>query len=188
MKGRMTSRMTICVYGASSDAIREEYKAAGEALGYSMARRGHTMIFGGGASGLMGAAARGIVQGGGRCVGIVPSFFNVDGVLFDKCTELIYTETMRERKRMMEERSDAFVMTPGGIGTFDEFFEIFTLRYLNVHQKPIAIFNPAGCFDGLYAVLEKMADEGFLQREALGMIPMFDEADALLEYLETEYK
>ena len=87
--------MQICVYGASSNDIDARYLEAGEALGMEMARRGHGLVFGGGASGLMGAVARGMTQGGGAILGVAPSFFNVDGILYDKCTEFIYTDTMR---------------------------------------------------------------------------------------------
>ena len=127
--------MNICVYGASSDAIDPRFLAAGEALGREMARRGHGLIFGGGGHGLMGAVARGMTQGGGSITGIAPRFFNVDGVLYDGCTEFLYTETMRERKALMESKADAFVMTPGGIGTYEEFFEILTLRQLGQHHR-----------------------------------------------------
>ncbi len=91
-------------------------------LGKKLAERGHTLVlFGAGARGLMGAAARGASAGNGEIVGVAPTFFNVDGIIYGKCTELIRTETMRERKQIMEDRSDAFIMVPGGIGTFEEF-------------------------------------------------------------------
>ena len=122
--------MNICVYGASSDAIDPRFLAAGEALGREMARRGHGLIFGGGGHGLMGAVARGMTQGGGSITGIAPRFFNVDGVLYDGCTEFLYTETMRERKALMESKADAFVMTPGGIGTYEEFYRK-ALKFMN---------------------------------------------------------
>ena len=133
--------MVICVYGASSDTIHPDFLKAGEALGSAMARRGHSLVFGGGGHGLMGAVARGVASSGGSITGVAPRFFNVDGVLFDGCTEFVYTDTMRERKAIMEERADAFLMTPGGIGTFEEFFEILTLRQLGRHNKPISVLN-----------------------------------------------
>ena len=119
--------MNICIYGASSNEIDNIYIKYTEHLGQVMGKRGHNLVFGGGAKGLMGAAARGVVKGGGNVIGIAPSFFNVDGVLFEECSEFIYTDTMRERKLAMEEKSDAFIATPGGIGTFDELFEIKTV-------------------------------------------------------------
>ena len=134
--------MVICVYGASSDTIHPDFLKAGEALGAAMARRGHSLVFGGGGHGLMGAVARGVASGGGSITGVAPRFFNVDGVLFDGCTEFVYTDTMRERKAIMEERADAFLMTPGGIGTFEEFFEILTLRQLGGTTSPSACSTP----------------------------------------------
>ena len=122
--------MKICVYGASSNSIDKKYIEAGERLGSLMAARGHTLVFGGGANGLMGAVARGEAEVRGEIIGVAPTFFNVDGILFPDCTDFVYTETMRERKQKMEELSDAFVMTPGGIGTIEEFFEILTLSHL----------------------------------------------------------
>ena len=114
--------MNICVYGASSNVIDKKYIEVTEELGRKMAERGHNLVFGGGANGLMGAAARGVYEKGGYIVGVVPTFFNVDGILFENCNEMIRTETMRQRKQIMEDRADSFIMTPGGMGTFEEFF------------------------------------------------------------------
>ena len=176
--------MKICIYGASSDSINRIYLEAGEWLGREMALRGHEMVFGGGASGLMGAAARGITAQGGRCTGVAPHFFNVDGILFEGCAELILTDTMRERKHIMEERSDAYVMTPGGTGTFEEFFEVLTLRQLGKLQKPIAIYNTAGYFDELLAMLHAADQKGFLRAGTLDLFGVYDDPVELLEYLE----
>ena len=139
--------MKICVYGASSYKIDSSFIAAGEKLGELMAKRGHGLIFGGGANGMMGAAARGVYRQKGEIVGISPELFDVDGVLFDHCNEMIFTKTMRERKQLLEDMSDAFVVTAGGSGTYDEFFEILTLKQLGYHNKPIAILNTNGYFD-----------------------------------------
>ena len=104
--------MVICVYGAASKEIAEPFKEAGHALGYELAKRGHSLVFGGGDHGMMGAVARGTHDGGGHITGIQPSFFNVDGVLYPLCDEYIYTDTMRERKQKMEELSDGFIVSP----------------------------------------------------------------------------
>lgn len=180
--------MNICVYGAASNDIHPDYLAAGEALGRCMALRGHTLVYGGGGNGLMGATARGIYAEQGRSIGVVPSFFNVDGVLFPHTTEWIYTETMRERKQLMEAHADAFVMTPGGIGTFDEFFEILTLRSLGRHNKPIAVLNTRGYYDAVRELLDKAVAEGFMAAEKKRLYCFFEEPEALLDYLESEYK
>ena len=176
--------MNICLYGASSSAIAKAYVNPTEELGAKIAERGHTLIYGGGAAGLMGAAARGAYARGGKIIGVVPSFLNVDGILFDNCTELIFTETMRERKALMEQKSDAFIMTPGGVGTFDEFFEILTLKQLGRHSKPIAVFNVNGYFDSLIAQLEKAVHKQFMNPEIFELFISTDRADRLLDYLE----
>ena len=176
--------MNICLYGASSNEIDKSYVKKTEILGEKLGNRGHNLVYGGGANGLMGAAARGVVKGGGNVVGIAPSFFNVDGVLFQECVEFVYTETMRERKQIMEERSDAFVVVPGGPGTFDEFFEILTLKQLGKHKKPVAIFNINGYYDSLVKMLENAVEQKFMTAECKDLAPDFKNADELLDYLE----
>ena len=183
-KTKEGDRMRICVYGAASNEIDPRYLSAGEALGRMMAQRGHSLVFGGGANGLMGAVARGVSDGGGEILGVAPSFFNVDGVLFQHCTELRYTKTMRERKQTMEQSADAFIMTPGGIGTFEEFFEILTLKQLDQHRKPIAILNTLGYYDDLRQMLQTAVKQGFLKENCLQLFGTFDAPDALLDYLE----
>ncbi|MBO5370027.1 MAG: TIGR00730 family Rossman fold protein, partial [Clostridia bacterium] len=131
--------MRICVYGASSVKTDKKYIDAVENLCYKLASEGHSLVYGAGANGLMGAAARGFTKGGGHIIGVVPHFFNIDGILYDKCDELIRTETMRERKQIMEDKADVFVVVPGGVGTFDEFFEILTLKQLARHSKAMII-------------------------------------------------
>ncbi len=177
--------MNICVYGASSNTIDKIYIEMGEALGEEMAKRGHSLVFGGGANGLMGAVARGVSRFGGEIVGVVPSFFNVDGVLFDKCSEMIFTDTMRQRKQIMEERSDAFIMTPGGIGTFEEFFEILTSKQLARHSKAIAILNTNGFYDPIETFLCDIVDKNFMRPEATTLYSFFKEPKSLLDFLES---
>lgn len=175
--------LQICVYGASSNDIDPRYLRAGEALGEEMARRGDGLVFGGGACGMMGAAARGMTRGGGYILGVAPGFFNVDGILYDGCTEFIYTDTMRQRKSIMEERADAFIMTPGGIGTFEEFYEILTLRQLGRHNKPIAILNTLDYYAPLREMQERAIEQGFLKEVCRQLCGWFDEPAALLDYL-----
>ncbi len=180
--------MNICLYGASSNAIAKSYINPTEELGAKIAERGHTLIYGGGAAGLMGAAARGAYSQGGKIIGIVPSFLNVDGILFDNCDEMIFTETMRERKQLMEEKSDAFIVTPGGVGTFDEFFEILTLKQLGRHSKPIAVFNINGYFDSLVEQLKNAVHKQFMNPESFELCFFTDNADKLINYLEYAVK
>ncbi len=175
--------MNICVYGASSSTIDEKYIKAGEKLGSLIAAAGHTLVFGGGASGLMGAVARGVHAAGGKVIGVAPSFFNVDGILYPECDEFIYTETMRERKEKMEQLSDAFIMTAGGIGTFEEFFEILTLRQLGRHKKPIAVLNTDGYFDPLIALMNNAIEKGFMTEANHRIFGVFADEQELLDYL-----
>ena len=180
--------MKICVYGASSNAIARHFIEAGEALGRAMAKRGHSLVFGGGASGMMGAAARGMTECGGEIIGVAPKFFDVDGILYSGCTEFIYTETMRERKSIMEEKADAFIMTPGGIGTFEEFYEILTLRQLGRHSKPIAILNVADYYRPLITMQEQAIAKDFMRPECADLCGWFEDVEALLDYLEVAVK
>ena len=176
--------MKICVYGASSNEIDRRYLDAGMLLGAAMAKRGHELVFGGGNTGLMGAVARGVHQEGGRVIGIAPRFFRVDGVLYPDCDEWIYTDTMRSRKEKMEQVSDAFLVTPGGIGTLDEFFEIFTLRQLDRHHKPIALLNTSGYFDPISQMLQSMAKEKFLVESCLDLIKITPDPEEILDFVE----
>ena len=176
--------MNYCVYGASSAAIADVYIRAGEHLGSLLARHGHAVVFGGGASGMMGAVARGVEKEGGELIGVAPTFFNVDGVLFENCTRMVPTKTMRERKQILEDLSDGFILTPGGIGSFDEFFEILTLKQLGQHEKPIVIYNIDGYFDAMLAMLEKAMETGFLRKTCAGLYHVTDSAEETLEYLE----
>lgn len=177
--------MNICVYGASSKTIDNEYILHGEELGRKMAQRGHKLVFGAGASGLMGAVARGIKENGGYVIGVAPTFFHVDGVLFDSCDELIPTDTMRERKQIMEDSAEAFIMTPGGIGTYEEFFEILTLKQLNRHHKAICVLNTNGYYDAVFEVLKKTVDENFMTEENNKLYEVFTDVDKMLDYIES---
>ncbi len=176
--------MNICVYGAASNLIDKAFLDAGEELGEIMAKRGHSLVFGGGAEGMMGAVARGVERIGGKTIGISPTFFKVDGVLFDRCSEFFYTETMRERKKLLEEKSDAFLISPGGIGTYDEFFEILSLRQLGRHHKPIVLFNVNGYFDTLLEMLKLTAEKNFMKEKNLSLIFVTDDPSAAVSHLE----
>ena len=177
--------MRICVYGASSRTIDKKYITAVEEMGEMMAKRGHTLVFGGGDGGLMGAAARGFKRGGAKeIISVAPKFFNVDGVLYREATEYHSPDTMRERKKLLEDKADVFVMVPGGIGTFDEFFEIITLRSLARHNKPVAIYNVDGYYDLLLGMLEKCEEEGFVNLCDGKLYSVFSEASELIDYIE----
>ena len=176
--------MKLCIYGASSSAIDAVYTDTVYALGKTLGQRGHSLIFGGGAHGLMGAAARGTADGGGEVIGVAPRFFDRDGILWENCTQLILTDTMRQRKQKMEELADGFLMVPGGIGTYEEFFEILTLKQLGRHSKPIALLNVAGYFDPLEDMLSATVRKGFMKPACLQLYAAFSDAESALSYFE----
>ncbi|MEE3492836.1 TIGR00730 family Rossman fold protein [Ruminococcus sp.] len=176
--------MNICVYGASSKTIDAQFTDAGHALGVLIAQHGYGLVFGGGDNGMMGAVACGAHDGGGRVTGIAPRFFNVDGILYPHCDELIYTDTMRERKQKMEDLSGAFIVTPGGIGTFEEFFEILTLKQLNQTKKPLVILSTAGYYDSMFAMMRHTADTNFMSEKTFDLIKIVDTPEQAIEYIE----
>lgn len=178
--------MNICIFGAARDDLAAGYFALGEALGEAMGRRGHTMIFGGGAHGLMGAAARGCHRTGGGIVSVVPRFFDAPGILWQENTELIYTDTLAERKEIMVRRADAFLTLPGGLGTFDEFFEVLTMRNLGRHAKPIALLEWDGYWAGAEALIRSAVEKGFAAPSAAELYGRFTDPEACLDYLEGE--
>ncbi len=175
--------MNICVYGAASKNIDPKYTNAGYDLGLKLAKRGHGLVFGGGNGGMMGAVARGAHDGGAHIIGIAPSFFNIDGVLYPHSDEIIYTETMRQRKQKMEDMSGAFIVTPGGIGTFEEFFEILTLKQLARTDKPLVILNTAGYYDSMLMMMRHSIENNFLTASTMGLIFVADTPDDALDYI-----
>lgn len=161
--------MNICVYAASSNALSPAFYVAAEELGCALGKNGHTLVFGGGAGGLMGACARGVEKAGGRCVGIAPRSFDEPGVLLREGCELVFTDTLSQRKAEMSRLSDAFIALPGGIGTYEEFFETLTLRQLGQHHKPMALLNVCGYYDSLLALLRHTAEENFMSPGVLDL-------------------
>ena len=176
--------MNICVFGAARDEIGEDFMALGTALGRELAARGHTLVFGAGGHGMMGAAARGAYEMGGKIIGVVPYFFNTPGILFEHCTELIRMETMAERKTIMEERSDAFIALPGGIGTLEEFFEILTLKQLGRHNPAIAILNTNGFYDKMQEFVLSAVEQRFIRPACLDIYALCPTPAETLAYLE----
>ncbi len=178
--------MRICVYGAASPTIDPMYIAKVEQLGQEMVRRGHSLVFGGGGNGLMGAAARGVRSEGGHILGVIPKFFDDEKVeaIFEFCDRLIMPETMRERKQIMEDNSDAFIVVPGGIGTFEEFFEILTLKQLCRHNKPIAIYNLNGYYNEIDLAMREAMKKNFIREDCSELYELCDDLEGLFKYLE----
>ena len=175
--------MNICIFGASGRELEESYYAAAELLGSLIAQQGHTLVFGGGREGLMGAAARGAHKYGGDIIGIVPKFFDEPGIIYEHCTELIFTETVRERKQLMEERSEACIVLPGGIGTFEEFFEMLTLKQLGRSDRAIVVLNTNNYYGPMQHMLKDTARQRFMSRGCLELYGLADTPDKALDYI-----
>ena len=176
--------MRICVYGASSNDISPIFINAGEQLGYEMAKRNIGLTFGGGANGMMGAVARGITKGDGNIIGVAPKFFNVDGVLYEHCDEMIRPDTMRQRKQIMEDNADGFIVTPGGIGTFEEFFEILTLKQLGQLNKPIVIMNTDGYYDDMLNMMQTAVEKDFIMESVKSLYAVLTDINEILDYIQ----
>lgn len=175
--------MNICVFGSSSEIIDKKYLTSAESLGKRIAENGDTMIFGAGKFGVMGAAARGAVAAGGKIIGVSPKFFEELDVIYEKCTELIYTDTMRERKAIMEYKSDVFIICAGGIGTFEEFFEVITLKQLHRHSKQIIIYNVGGYYNYLLDMMQNAVDEKFMSNECNKLYTVAETEEQVFEQI-----
>lgn len=177
--------MNICIFGASARELEKSYYDAAFEMGEAIAKHGDGIVFGGGAEGLMGACARGAKEHGGKIIGIAPRFFDEPGILYPDCTELIFTETMRERKQLMQERSSACIVLPGGIGTLEEFFEMLTLKQLGRDERAIVILNTNGCYDTMLKMLEELADARFMSKNCLELYCVAKTAQQAMDCLES---
>lgn len=179
--------MKICVYGAASSEIDKGFIETGKELGRRLVERGHSLVFGAGRGGMMGAVATGAHEKNGEIIGISPKFFEENNaeILFPNCTTLIQPDTMRERKRILDETSDAFVMVPGGIGTFDEFFEILTLKQLGRHNKAIVVFNCDGYYEHLLKMLEWSTEKKFVTDDCVELFKVTTSVEETLDYIES---
>lgn len=163
----MSSIRNVCVYCGSSDFVSDIYKEAARHTGATLAEKGYDIVYGGGRVGLMGIVADAGLKNGAKVVGIIPEHIKRYEVDHTGLTELVVVDSMHTRKRMMVERSDAFVILPGGIGTLDEMFEIITWRQLRLHGKPVIIVNINGFWDPLLALLDHMTATGFMRKPNL---------------------
>ncbi|WP_066645494.1 TIGR00730 family Rossman fold protein [Christensenella timonensis] len=159
----------ICVFGSSSSVLDQSYFDDAFLVGKLIAENGWEMVFGAGDMGMMGHAARGVKSAGGRITGVLPEFMNLPGIPFEDCDELIVSPSMRERKFVMEEMADAFIVTAGGFGTFEELCEVITLKQLKRHEKAIVILNTNGFYDEMIAMFEKSVAQRFAKEEALSV-------------------
>ena len=161
---------SICVFCGSSKGYHPAYKKAATDLGKKIAEENLQLVYGGGSVGLMGILANSVMQNGGEVVGVIPKFLYDKEVGLDDCTELMIVDSMHERKQKMAELAQGFIAMPGGIGTLEEMFEIFTWSQLSLIKKPVAIFNVNHFFDDLVRHLGHMVKEGFLKEVHLNSL------------------
>jgi len=157
------SLSSVCVYCGSSNLAADKFKTAAQIIGTELARRGIQTVYGGGRMGLMGIVADAALAKGGTVIGIIPEHIRAMEVQHTGLTELHIVPDMHTRKRMMVEKSDAFIILPGGLGTLDEAFEILTWKKLQLHNKPIILFNQEGYWDHLLALIDNTIAENFEQ-------------------------
>jgi uncharacterized protein (TIGR00730 family) len=161
--------------------VPDAYLALAEEVGAGIAARGAALVWGGGRASMMGAVARSARRGGARTVGVIPRAL-VDREMADaEADELLVVNTMRERKAVMEERADAFLALPGGIGTCEELFEVWTARYLGLHDKPVVLLDPDAHWTGLVSWVQGLHAKGFASRAALDALVVTDTVEAALE-------
>jgi uncharacterized protein (TIGR00730 family) len=180
----MATVQRLCVYCGSAGRVSETYRQAARDLGAALARHGIELIYGGGRVGLMGLCADAAIEGGGRATGIIPRHLHDVEVGHHGLTRLLVTENMHERKRLMFETSDAFLVLPGGLGTLDETFEIITWRQLGLHDKPIVVIDVEGYWRPFEALVRHIVDAGFARptvRALFTLVPTVEAAFAALE-------
>ena len=170
----------VCVYCASGPMHPELLELASR-IGQGIAARGWTLVSGGGNVSAMGAVAHGARLRRGRTVGVIPKALVHRELADVDADELVVVDTMRERKQVMEDRADAFIALPGGIGTLEEFFEAWTAGYLGMHDKPVVMLDPIGHYDGLLTWLDGLVGSGYVAKAAMGRLTVVDNVEAALQ-------
>lgn len=176
--------MNICVFCSSSESSPTIYRIAAEEVGEKIAGRGHSIVFGGGNIGLMHDLAHSAITSRGNVTGVIPKHLREKEQRLNKGGELILTETIHERKRLMEEKADAFLILPGGIGTLEELFEVAALKFRDGDPRPIALCNTAGFFNQLFGFLDFLAHEEFVQKDWRNHVYINEAIEGILDYFE----
>lgn len=176
--------MRVCVFTGASRGLRTAHAVAAEHFGAELARRGHRLVYGGGHVGLMGVLADAVLEGGGEVIGVIPQHLMDRELAHGGVTDLQVVPDMHTRKARMAEQADAFVAMPGGIGTLEELFEVWTWAQLGLHTKPIGTLNVNGFFDHLLAFCDQMVADGFLPEDSRGHLVVADSPAALLDALD----
>ena len=177
----MSGRVSLCVYCGSRAGDNAAYEAAARAVGTAIGRRGWRLVYGGGRAGLMGRVADAALAAGAPVLGVIPRSLMEREVGHRGLTELHVVETMHERKLMMAQHSDAFIALPGGIGTFEELFEVWTWRQLGYHDKPVGLLNVDGYYDSLLDFMRQTVARGFVSDAQNALLQVHTQADDLLD-------
>ena len=172
---------SVCVYCGSRLGNKPGYQALAQALGTAIGKRGWQLVYGGGRAGLMGTVADATLKAGGRVVGVIPESLMKLEVGHAGLTELHVVDSMHSRKKMMAERSDAFIAMPGGIGTFEELFEVWTWRHLGYHDRPLGLLDTEGYWLPMMAFLQHSVAEGFMGADQMAMLQVDDDIERLLD-------
>jgi uncharacterized protein (TIGR00730 family) len=175
--------LSLCVYCGSREGGDPAYAAAAREVGSLIGRRGWQLVYGGGRAGLMGIVADAALAAGAQVIGVIPASLMERELGHAGLTELHVVETMHERKTLMAQRADAFVALPGGIGTFEELFEVWTWRQLGYHDKPLGLLNVAGYYDALLAFIGRVVDQGFVTAPQRALLATGSDPAALLATL-----
>ncbi|ESQ80465.1 TIGR00730 family Rossman fold protein [Asticcacaulis sp. YBE204] len=171
--------LSVCIYCGSSDAVDQRYKDEAFALGKILGSNGLRLVYGGGGVGLMGESARGAHEAGGKVLGIMPQFLMSRERLYDD-VETVVVQSMHERKMMMFEESDAFVVLPGGVGTLEEVIELLSWRRLDLHKKPIIFLNSGGFWEPFFKLVEATIDTNFTPKSFLNTYKSVDTVEEIL--------
>ena len=174
---------SVCVYCGSRPGADPAFAASARSIGQWIGRHGGQLVYGGGHNGLMGILADATLEAGGRVIGVIPTALVEKEWAHTGCTELHIVENMHERKRIMAEHADAFLALPGGIGTLEEFFEVWTWRQLGYHDKPVGLLNLNGYYDHLLAFLQSSARSGFMHEGLMSLVRTGTDVVPLLEAL-----
>ena len=175
----------ICVFCGSSPGARPEYEYAAKQLGYTLARKGLGLVYGGARVGLMGKIAQAVLEKGGEVIGVIPKGLVEREVAFTGLVDLRVVDSMHERKALMADLSDGFIALPGGLGTIEEFFEVITWAQLGIHPKPCGLLNINHYYDRLIDFLDHTVNEKFVELEHRSMILIDENSEKLLQKFET---
>jgi uncharacterized protein (TIGR00730 family) len=181
----MTAIHSLAVFCGSRLGVNPAYAKAGRALGRGLGQAGIRLVFGGGRVGIMGVVADAVLETGGKVLGVIPQFLTHWEIAHENVTELVVTDSMHSRKRHLYEESDAFLVMPGGLGTFDEAFEIITWRQLHLHDKPILLCNVAGSIEPFVATIDHAIAHGFADTGCRALFEVIEGVPAVLERLKS---